>query len=50
MLTALVILRGIAATAAIVGATFLAYHGKEGWGWLVFVGLVLGCVTGDAER
>ena len=24
---------------AFVGAAFLAYHGKEGWGWLIFAGI-----------
>lgn len=23
------------------GATFLAYHGKEGWGWLWFAGIMI---------
>lgn len=24
-----------------VGATFLAYHKKEGWGWLIFAGVLI---------
>lgn len=24
------------------GATFLAYHQQEGWGWLIFAGIVIG--------
>jgi len=41
----LIVARSIAATAAIAGATFLAYHDKDGWGWLVFVAICIGCVT-----
>ncbi len=37
--------RCAAAAVAIGGATFLAYHGKDGWGWLVFVAIILGGVT-----
>lgn len=32
--------KGIAAAVAFAGAAFLAYYGKEGWGWLVFAGIL----------
>lgn len=31
----------IAVAAAFVGAAFLAYYGKEGWGWLIFAGIMV---------
>lgn len=31
----------IAGAVAFAGAAFLAYHGKEGWGWLIFAGLLV---------
>jgi len=41
--------RCFAASVALGGAIFLAWHGKEGWGWLIFAGIVLGgiSVSGD---
>lgn len=30
---------------AIGGAVFLAYHGKEGWGWLIFLAVILGSTS-----
>lgn len=36
---------GLAAMAymtCFAGATFLAYHGKDGWGWLIFAGIMIG--------
>lgn len=30
-------IRYVVALAAVVGAIFLAWHGKEGWGWLIFI-------------
>ena len=36
-----VLLRGICLLAAIGGAVYLAYHGKDGWGWLIFLAMVL---------
>ena len=27
---------------AIVGAAFLAYHDRPGWGWLIFLAVCLG--------
>lgn len=29
--------------AAVVGAIYLASQGKDGWGWLVFLALVMDC-------
>lgn len=36
-MTYLQIAGAIVATIATVGAIFLAYHGKGGWGWLVLL-------------
>jgi len=36
------ILADLASVVAISGAIYLAYQGKEGWGWLIFAGIVLG--------
>lgn len=35
-------LRGAGTLAAVIGATVLAFHGKEGWGWMIFLAIVLG--------
>lgn len=37
--------RSISAISAVIGATFLAYHDKEGWGWLVCTAILLGCFS-----
>ena len=37
-----VLLKTIPVTAAIIGAAYLMYCGKSGWGWLLFVALWLG--------
>ena len=29
----------LACLASIAGAVFLAYHGKEGWGWMIALAL-----------
>lgn len=34
-------LKYLASAVAFAGATFLAYHGKEGWGWLIFAGIII---------
>lgn len=39
---------GVASAVAFVGATFLAYHGKEGWGWLIFAGVLAAGAASDA--
>jgi hypothetical protein len=38
-----IICRALATISAIGGSIFLAYHGKEGWGWLMFVAICIGC-------
>lgn len=37
-----VICRGIGVLAAIAGAVYLAIEQKAGWGWLIFLAIVLG--------
>jgi hypothetical protein len=37
--------RLFASVVSLCGATFLAWHGKEGWGWLIFAAIILGSVT-----
>lgn len=32
----------LASVSAIAGAVFLAYHGRDGWGWLIFLAVCLG--------
>ena len=34
-------LRHVASAAAFLGAAFLAYHGKDGWGWLIVAGVIV---------
>ena len=31
----------IAIIACVAGVVFLAYHGRDGWGWLIFLALCL---------
>ena len=31
----------LAIIACVAGATFLAYEGKDGWGWLIFLAFCL---------
>jgi hypothetical protein len=49
ILALFVLCRGLGAIAAIGGAIFLANQGKEGWGWLIFLALCIGCysIKGD---
>ena len=35
------VMKYAAASVALVGATFLAYHGTEGWGWLIFAAIMV---------
>jgi hypothetical protein len=35
----------IAICAAICGTVFLAYHGKDGWGWLIFLAVLIGSTS-----
>lgn len=41
----LVFFRMLPSVACIVGATLLAMNDKPGWGWMLFVGLLLGSVS-----
>lgn len=34
-------LRYLASFAAFICAAFLIFHGKDGWGWLIFAGCFL---------
>ena len=36
--------RYLCSTACFGGAIFLAYHKVDGWGWLVFAGIIFGAV------
>ena len=40
---AAVVGRTISACVALAGAAYLANHGKDGWGWLIFAALLIGC-------
>lgn len=42
MILTYIILRSSCCLLAIAGAVLLAYEGKDGWGWLVFLALCLG--------
>ena len=37
--------KGVALCCAIAAAAFLAYHGKDGWGWLIFLAVILGSTS-----
>lgn len=37
-----ILIRGACSALAIAGAVFLAYKGQDGWGWLIFLAIVLG--------
>ncbi len=39
------VLRTIAAIVAIVVAGYLAYHGKDGWGWMIFLAICIGSTS-----
>jgi hypothetical protein len=41
---------GIASAVAFGGATFLAYHGKDGWGWLIFAGIIAAGAASDFTK
>jgi hypothetical protein len=36
------VVRGIATCLTVAAAAYLAYHGKEGWGWMIFLAICLG--------
>lgn len=40
-----IFLRGVATCMAVAGAVWLAYHGKDGWGWMIFLAICLGSVS-----
>ena len=42
LVMAVIIGKSIATLAAISGAVYLANAGKDGWGWLIFLAIVLG--------
>lgn len=42
VLALIVLTRAICCIAAIAGAVYLAKEGKDGWGWLVFLAIVIG--------
>lgn len=42
LVMAAIIGKSIAALAAISGAVYLANTGKDGWGWLIFLAVLLG--------
>ena len=37
--------KAIAVCVAIISAAFLAYHGKDGWGWIIFLAIILGSTS-----
>lgn len=37
--------RCICIFAAIVGAVYLAYNEKSGWGWMIFLAVILGAYS-----
>jgi len=37
--------RLLTAMAAVGGATFLAFHDEAGWGWMIFLAIMLGMVS-----
>jgi ABC-type phosphate transport system permease subunit len=45
LLFVLILGRMIACCLSVAGAVYLAYHGKDGWGWLIFLALVLGGIS-----
>jgi uncharacterized membrane protein HdeD (DUF308 family) len=46
---AAIIARGLAAITALCGAVYLASNGNDGWGWMIFVGLLLGDISFKAS-
>jgi uncharacterized membrane protein HdeD (DUF308 family) len=42
MITVIFIASYIMRGTCFAGAAWLAYHGKDGWGWLIFAGIVTG--------
>lgn len=46
----IVTLRLLVAGILAAGAVWLAHEGKDGWGWCLFVALLLGCVSVETKR
>ena len=42
LVLAAIIGRSIAMLAAVAGSVWLAYAGKDGWGWLIFLAIAFG--------
>ena len=38
----IVFFKSLVALSAVIGAIYLAYHGKDGWGWMIFLAICLG--------
>ena len=45
VLTYIIIGRSLSCITAIGGAIWLAHADKPGWGWLIFLALILGCYS-----
>lgn len=43
-------LRAIATIIAILSATYLAYYDKHGWGWLIFLAIMLGSFSVKTKK
>lgn len=41
---------GVAAAIAFGAAAFLMFHGKDGWGWLIFAGIMACGFASDFAR
>lgn len=37
-----IVVRALATLACIGGAVYLMFHDKDGWGWLLFVAVIIG--------
>jgi len=40
----------LACCGCIVGAVWILHEGKDGWGWFLFIGLLLGYCVSDSYR
>lgn len=41
-MTVIMFLKSLVVLAAVLGAIYLAYYEKPGWGWMIFLAIVLG--------
>lgn len=41
-MTVIMFLKSLAVLAAVLGAIYLAYYEKPGWGWMIFLAIALG--------